>query len=275
MKCSAAPGDCQNCLPSSISAELPCRQTWMCNVKLFGACLGRTRAPWPLVDALGRLQEASVIRFLQRLVSLRDEGRGPLDALLAVGNLLGELSKPLSLETLGQRKGNISEKSQSQSNHEFKERGIKYCRIKASEVTRGKKIIRKEQIRRKDDWCIWSFFGFYSLVEKAKQSQYIYFSPIFLQNRNCKLLIFCYIFKESGQNNPKYRKIIFYLVQKERQMLLKVKVLSISGRFLRSWSKKRSSFYKHKTNMSSMPGILVHSNLGFHPTPTPFASCWL
>lgn len=103
----------------------------------------------------------------------------------------------------GKEKGNISEKSQSKSNHGFKERGIKYCRIKASEVTRGKKIIRKEQIRRKDDWCIWSFFGFHSLVEKAKHSQYIYFSPIFLQNQNCKLLIFCYIFKESGQNNPK------------------------------------------------------------------------
>lgn len=51
----------------------------------------------PLVDALGGLQEASVIGFFQCLIGLRDEGRGPLDALLAVGDLLGELPKPLCL----------------------------------------------------------------------------------------------------------------------------------------------------------------------------------
>lgn len=47
-----------------------------------------------------------MVGLLQRLVGLRDEGRGPLDALLAVGDLLGELPKPLSLgraEETGER----------------------------------------------------------------------------------------------------------------------------------------------------------------------------
>ncbi|TNN37335.1 hypothetical protein EYF80_052501 [Liparis tanakae] len=51
----------------------------------------------PLVDGLGGLQEAGVVGFLQSLIGLRDEGRGPLDALLAVGDLLGELPNPLGL----------------------------------------------------------------------------------------------------------------------------------------------------------------------------------
>lgn len=39
-----------------------------------------------------------MIGFFQSLIGLCDEGRGPLDALLAVGDLLGELPKPLRLE---------------------------------------------------------------------------------------------------------------------------------------------------------------------------------
>lgn len=39
-----------------------------------------------------------MIGFLQCLIGLRDEGRGPLDALLAVGDLLRQLPKPLRLE---------------------------------------------------------------------------------------------------------------------------------------------------------------------------------
>lgn len=58
----------------------------------------RERVVWPLVDALGRLQEAGVVGLFQGLVGLRDEGRRPLNALLAVGYLLRELPKPLRLE---------------------------------------------------------------------------------------------------------------------------------------------------------------------------------
>lgn len=39
-----------------------------------------------------------MIGFLQGLIGLRDEGRGPLDALLAVGDLLRQLAQPLCLE---------------------------------------------------------------------------------------------------------------------------------------------------------------------------------
>lgn len=45
-----------------------------------------------------------MVGFLQRLVGLRDEGGGPLDALLAVGDLLGELPNPLCLEKDGKEK---------------------------------------------------------------------------------------------------------------------------------------------------------------------------
>lgn len=38
-----------------------------------------------------------MVGFLQRLIGLRDEGGGPLDALLAVGDLLGELADPMRL----------------------------------------------------------------------------------------------------------------------------------------------------------------------------------
>lgn len=55
---------------------------------------------WPLVNALGSLQEAGVIGLFQGLVGLRDEGRRPLDALLAVGYLLRKLPKPLRLERM-------------------------------------------------------------------------------------------------------------------------------------------------------------------------------
>lgn len=58
-------------------------------------CGGSVR---PLIDALRSLQEAGVIGFLQGLIGLRDEGRGPLDALLAVGDLLRQLAQPLGLE---------------------------------------------------------------------------------------------------------------------------------------------------------------------------------
>lgn len=66
----------------------------------WGSSWNLRQAAWPFIDALGRLQEASVIRFLQCLIGLCDEGRGSLDALLAVGNLLGQLPKPLSLKSL-------------------------------------------------------------------------------------------------------------------------------------------------------------------------------
>ena len=58
----------------------------------------------PLVDALGGLQEASVIGFFQRLISLCDEGGGPLDALLAVGDLLREFPKPQCLQRRAKEK---------------------------------------------------------------------------------------------------------------------------------------------------------------------------
>lgn len=51
----------------------------------------------PLTDAFSSLEEASVVRLLERLVGLCDEGRGPLDALLAAGYLLGELPQPHGL----------------------------------------------------------------------------------------------------------------------------------------------------------------------------------
>lgn len=38
-----------------------------------------------------------MVRLLERLVGLSDEGGGPLDALLAAGDLLGELPQPHSL----------------------------------------------------------------------------------------------------------------------------------------------------------------------------------
>lgn len=43
----------------------------------------------PIASAFCRLEEASVVRLLQSLVGLSDEGGGPLDALLAAGYLLG------------------------------------------------------------------------------------------------------------------------------------------------------------------------------------------
>lgn len=43
----------------------------------------------PLTDTFSRLKEASVVRLLEGLVGLRDEGGGPLDALLTAGYLLG------------------------------------------------------------------------------------------------------------------------------------------------------------------------------------------
>lgn len=46
-------------------------------------------APLPLAGAFSRLEEASVVRLLERLVGLTDEGGRPLDALLAAGYLLG------------------------------------------------------------------------------------------------------------------------------------------------------------------------------------------
>lgn len=41
-----------------------------------------------------------MVGLLQGLISLRDEGRRPLDALLAVGYLLRELPKSLRLERM-------------------------------------------------------------------------------------------------------------------------------------------------------------------------------
>lgn len=43
----------------------------------------------PFGDTLGGLEESGVVRLLQGLIGLGDEGRGPLDALLTVGDLLG------------------------------------------------------------------------------------------------------------------------------------------------------------------------------------------
>ena len=54
-------------------------------------------SPSPLTDAFSRLQEASVVRLLESLVGLSDEGGGPLNALLAAGYLLGEFPQPHSL----------------------------------------------------------------------------------------------------------------------------------------------------------------------------------
>lgn len=52
----------------------------------------------PLGDILSRLQEPRMIILLQRVFRLGDEGRRPLDALLAVCNLLSEFAKPHHLE---------------------------------------------------------------------------------------------------------------------------------------------------------------------------------
>lgn len=43
----------------------------------------------PFGDTLRILEEAGVVRLLQGLVGLGDESRGPFDALLTVGDLLG------------------------------------------------------------------------------------------------------------------------------------------------------------------------------------------
>lgn len=45
--------------------------------------------PSPLTDTFSRLKEAGVVRLLEGLVGLGDEGGGPLDALFAAGYLLG------------------------------------------------------------------------------------------------------------------------------------------------------------------------------------------
>lgn len=55
-------------------------------------------SPLPFSDVFGSLQEASVVILLQWLLSLRDEGRRALDALLAVRNLLSQFSQPHHLE---------------------------------------------------------------------------------------------------------------------------------------------------------------------------------
>lgn len=55
------------------------------------------QAPPPLADALPRLEEAGVIGLLESLVGLGDEGGGPFHALLAAGDLLGELPQAHSL----------------------------------------------------------------------------------------------------------------------------------------------------------------------------------
>lgn len=44
----------------------------------------------PVCDALGALEKASMVGLLQSLISLGDEGRRPIDALLTVGDLLGQ-----------------------------------------------------------------------------------------------------------------------------------------------------------------------------------------
>lgn len=56
----------------------------------------------PLGDILGRLQEPRVVILLQRVLRLRDEGCRALDALFAVGNLLGQLAEP---HHLGEKHG--------------------------------------------------------------------------------------------------------------------------------------------------------------------------
>lgn len=43
----------------------------------------------PLTDALSSLEEARVVRLLERLACLGNEGRGPVDTLLAAGYVLG------------------------------------------------------------------------------------------------------------------------------------------------------------------------------------------
>lgn len=60
--------------------------------------------PLPLADALRRLEEAGVIRLLESLVGLSDEGGGPLHALLAAGDLLGELPQA---HRLGENKSHV------------------------------------------------------------------------------------------------------------------------------------------------------------------------
>lgn len=52
-----------------------------------------------------------MIGFLQCLVGLRDEGRGPIDALLAVGDLLRELPKSLRLARKANSTREVWEKS--------------------------------------------------------------------------------------------------------------------------------------------------------------------
>lgn len=76
-----------------------------------------------------------MVGFFQRLIGLRDERRGPLDALLAVGDLLGELPEPLCLW----RKGNAK-------------RSLKPDRtIKPMTSSSRPRIIRDEDIIRADD----------------------------------------------------------------------------------------------------------------------------
>lgn len=55
--------------------------------------------PLPLTDTFSRLEEASVVTFLEGLVSLSDEGGGPLNALLTTGYLLCKLPQPHCLDT--------------------------------------------------------------------------------------------------------------------------------------------------------------------------------
>lgn len=50
-----------------------------------------------------------MIGLLQRLVGLRDEGGGSLDALLAVGDLLRQLPEPLRLQGTANGKKKRSE----------------------------------------------------------------------------------------------------------------------------------------------------------------------
>lgn len=52
----------------------------------------------PLSDVLSSLQEARMIILLQGVFRLGDEGCRPLNALLTVCNLLGQLAKPHHLE---------------------------------------------------------------------------------------------------------------------------------------------------------------------------------
>lgn len=67
--------------------------------RLRAVYLGPVAAASPLTDAFGRLKEASVVRLLEGLVGLRDEGWGPLDALFTAGYLLGELPQAHGLGT--------------------------------------------------------------------------------------------------------------------------------------------------------------------------------